>query len=210
MVKYVFISAFYGRPCDLGRNGRKCTCCGKDSLTVFVGSQNSQKNSDLHDLFWHENIKVTHKDQYSSLYLVTILAFPNNIIIIYLLESFEANMRKPNLMTLTPFFIRLILNRYTNIMCIQVQCRKFKTVWTMPLARFPDNEGFEGQTTYAFCLPQNHIFVVLFALSNYLGKLPEGSSKINRLSLNRCPPYTEIFSKRRKIYAVCVESLSMP
>ena len=42
------------------------------------------------------------------------------------------------------------------------------------------------------------------------GKLPEGSSKINRLSLNRCPPYTEIFSKRRKIYSVCVESLSMP
>ena len=37
-----------------------------------------------------------------------------------------------------------------------------------------------------------------------------GSSKINRLSLNRCPPYTEIFSKRRKIYSVCVESLSMP
>ena len=26
-----------------------------------------------------------------------------------------------------------------------------------------------------------------------IGKLPEGSSKINRLSLNRCPPYTEIF-----------------
>ena len=43
-----------------------------------------------------------------------------------------------------------------------------------------------------------------------MGKLPGGSSKINRLSLNRCPPYTEIFSKRRKIYAVCVESLSMP
>ena len=43
-----------------------------------------------------------------------------------------------------------------------------------------------------------------------IGKLPEGSSKINRLSLNRCPPYTEIFSKRRKIYSVCVESLSMP
>ena len=42
-----------------------------------------------------------------------------------------------------------------------------------------------------------------------IGKLPEGSSKINRLSLNRCPPYTEIFSKRRKIYSVCVESLSM-
>ena len=39
------------------------------------------------------------------------------------------------------------------------------------------------------------------------GKLPEGSSKINRYSLNRCPPYTEIFSKRRKIYSVCVESL---
>ena len=42
------------------------------------------------------------------------------------------------------------------------------------------------------------------------GKLPKGSSKINRISLNRCPPYTEIFSKRRKIYSVCVESLSMP
>ena len=26
---------------------------------------------------------------------------------------------------------------------------------------------------------------------------------------NGCPPYTEIFSKRRKIYSVCVESLSM-
>ena len=44
-----------------------------------------------------------------------------------------------------------------------------------------------------------------------MGKLPGGSSKINRLSLNRCMGgYTEIFSKRRKIYAVCVESLSMP
>ena len=42
-----------------------------------------------------------------------------------------------------------------------------------------------------------------------IGKLPEGGSKINRVSLNRCPPYTEIFSKRRKIYSVCVESLSM-
>ena len=42
-----------------------------------------------------------------------------------------------------------------------------------------------------------------------LGKLPKGSFKINRVSLNRCPPYTEIFSKRRKICSVCVESLSM-
>ena len=49
-----------------------------------------------------------------------------------------------------------------------------------------------------------------FQKDNFIGKLPGGSSKINRLSLNRCPPYTEIFSKRRKIYAVCVESLSMP
>ena len=47
-------------------------------------------------------------------------------------------------------------------------------------------------------------------LFKMFGKLPEGSSKINRISLNRCPPYTEIFSKRRKIYSVCVESLSMP
>ena len=31
----------------------------------------------------------------------------------------------------------------------------------------------------------------------------------NKLSLNECPPYTEIFSKRRKIYSVCVESLSL-
>ena len=77
------------------------------------------------------------------------------------------------------------------------------------LARFPDNEGFEGQATYALCIHQNHIFVFLFALSNYLGKLPGGSSKINRLSLNRCPPYTEIFSKRRKIYSVCVEVESL-
>ena len=36
-----------------------------------------------------------------------------------------------------------------------------------------------------------------------------GNSKINMFSLNRCPPDTEIFSKRRKIYSVCVESLSM-
>ena len=48
-----------------------------------------------------------------------------------------------------------------------------------------------------------------FQKDNFIGKLPGGSSKINRLSLNRCPPYTEIFSKRRGIYAVCVESLSM-
>ena len=50
----------------------------------------------------------------------------------------------------------------------------------------------------------------VFHAEKLMGKLPRGSSKINRLSLNRCPPYTEIFSKRRKIYAVCVESLSMP
>ena len=37
----------------------------------------------------------------------------------------------------------------------------------------------------------------------------EGSLKINSISLNCCPPYTEIFSKRRKIYSVCVEGLSM-
>ena len=49
----------------------------------------------------------------------------------------------------------------------------------------------------------------VFHADKLMGKLPGGSSKINRLSLNRCPPYTEIFSKRRKIYAVCVESLSM-
>jgi hypothetical protein len=42
-----------------------------------------------------------------------------------------------------------------------------------------------------------------------LGKLPVGNSKINRFSLNRCPPDTEIFSKRRKIYSACVEGLSM-
>ena len=29
------------------------------------------------------------------------------------------------------------------------------------------------------------------------------------VSLNRCSPDTEIFSKRRKIYSICVESLSM-
>ena len=39
-------------------------------------------------------------------------------------------------------------------------------------------------------------------------KLPEGNCQRNRLSLNWCSPYTEIFSKRRKIYTVCVESLS--
>ena len=42
-----------------------------------------------------------------------------------------------------------------------------------------------------------------------MGKLPEGNCKINRVILNSCPPYTEIFSKRRKICSVCVESLSM-
>ena len=36
-----------------------------------------------------------------------------------------------------------------------------------------------------------------------------GNSKINSFSLNWCPPDTEIFSKRRKIYSVCVEGLSM-
>ena len=35
------------------------------------------------------------------------------------------------------------------------------------------------------------------------------SFKINRYILNRCPPCTEIFSKRRKIYSVCVENLSI-
>ena len=39
-------------------------------------------------------------------------------------------------------------------------------------------------------------------------KLPGGNCQRNRLSLNWCSPYTEIFSKRRKIYTVCVESLS--
>ena len=37
----------------------------------------------------------------------------------------------------------------------------------------------------------------------------EVSCKINWSSLNSCPPYTEIFSKRRKIYTVCVEGLSI-
>ena len=32
--------------------------------------------------------------------------------------------------------------------------------------------------------------------------------QINFTILNECPPYTEIFSKRRKIYSVCVEGLS--
>ena len=40
-------------------------------------------------------------------------------------------------------------------------------------------------------------------------KLPKGNCQRNWVSLNRCPPYTEIFSKRRKIYSVCVESLSI-
>ena len=50
-----------------------------------------------------------------------------------------------------------------------------------------------------------------FTLYRYIHlyrKLPEGSSKRNRLNLNDHPPYTEIFSKRRKIYSVCVEGLS--
>ena len=42
-------------------------------------------------------------------------------------------------------------------------------------------------------------FLVIFFL---FGKLPKGNSQINSISLNRCPPYTEIFSKRRKIYSV--------
>ncbi len=45
-------------------------------------------------------------------------------------------------------------------------------------------------------------------MSNFR-KPPSGGCKINWLSLNSCSPYTEIFSKRRKIYAVCVESLRM-
>ena len=40
-------------------------------------------------------------------------------------------------------------------------------------------------------------------LRSYLRRQP----KINRISLNGCPQYTEIFSKRRKIYSVCVEDL---
>ena len=40
-------------------------------------------------------------------------------------------------------------------------------------------------------------------------RLPSKQPEINRLSLNWCSPYTEIFSKRRKICSVCVESLSI-
>ena len=43
-----------------------------------------------------------------------------------------------------------------------------------------------------------------------IGKLPWGSLKRNWYNLNRCSPYTEIFSKRRKIYSECVESMRMP
>ena len=49
----------------------------------------------------------------------------------------------------------------------------------------------------------------MLMLLKIIRKLPNGSLKINIISLNCCPPYTEIFSKRRKIYSVCVESLSM-
>ena len=49
----------------------------------------------------------------------------------------------------------------------------------------------------------------MLMLLKIIRKLPNGSLKINTISLNRCSPYTEIFSKRRKIYSVCVESLSM-
>ena len=44
----------------------------------------------------------------------------------------------------------------------------------------------------------------------FIGKLPWGSLKRNWYNLNRCSPYTEIFSKRRKIYSECVESMRMP
>ena len=57
---------------------------------------------------------------------------------------------------------------------------------------------------------QQEYFCIIQQILNLIGKLPKGSSKINRSSLNRCPPYTEIFSKRRKIYSFCVESLRMP
>ena len=50
---------------------------------------------------------------------------------------------------------------------------------------------------------------ILYIYKDILRKLLMGSFRINRVSLNRCPPYTEIFSKRRKICSVCVESLSM-
>ena len=36
---------------------------------------------------------------------------------------------------------------------------------------------------------------------------PQENSQINWANLNGCPPYTEIFSKRRKIYSFCVEDM---
>ena len=76
-------------------------------------------------------------------------------------------------------------------------------------------KSFVKPTYIAFLCPISIDRIYLILIDSFtkfhvlIGKLPEGSSKINSLSLNRCPPYTEIFSKRRKIYSVCVESLSM-
>ena len=81
-------------------------------------------------------------------------------------------------------------------------------------SRFVWHPSEQADKTTFLLLP-NHGFLTLICFLSLsgmfkLGKLPGGSSKINRLSLNRCPPYTEIFSKRRKIYSVCVESLRIP
>ena len=53
-----------------------------------------------------------------------------------------------------------------------------------------------------------HMFKVSFSGSNSsLSALERPTEKLNHSPI--CPPGTEIFSKRRKIYSVCVESLSL-
>ncbi len=59
---------------------------------------------------------------------------------------------------------------------------------------------------------KNHKPTMLrFVLGSYSDKQvsPKENFQINWDSLNWCPPYTEIFSKRRKIYSFCVKGLSM-
>ena len=60
---------------------------------------------------------------------------------------------------------------------------------------------------------KSNLFTLIFDYTNVSNKVSKeatyGIFKINLFTLNCCPPYTEIFSKRRKIYSVCVEGLSM-
>ena len=94
--------------------------------------------------------------------------------------------------------------------------RQFNSLNTYIWSVLTKNVQNDLRNILAWC-PQYQLFATLGSavklncheVQRILGKLPWGNSKINMVSLNWCPPDTEIFSKRRKIYSVCVESLSM-